>query len=473
MKNNILKFAKGAASSGTLTIIGVCIAVVVISLPIMAVSFSAMALWKSPETVPATSGSDISFDSDGTPTNQGDLMAICPALSTLNEKDSAKTIDENLASYTKWIGYINAAAKEKNAPAALLLAILWKEHGKTLPSPTGECAKGTDCIYPNNCEQKWCVSTADAYGPFQFQPGTWWDFGMTTAERQEMYNSGKLKDGERVKQTGPPISDKMFDPARAALAAATKVSHDIDASKSDSWKDKLKDAVEAYNADTVYFNDVYGAYVKLSSCIQSTAGVAGGDAPSSMSKAEKVVFYAQQEAKLLPGLNVKPPNGYHTDNGENKVKYMNMDINDTTTVVPGEAKKLGWCLAFVSWVYQKAGYDMRPTIFGGFSPVQGFFNDKHTWTSQASLASVAPRNLKNHIKKGDIIVMHSDASDSGFHAGIVENVTDNGDVQTIEGNVQAKIEGVTNSDVIGRRTYGINAKTKSGTLRIVGIASWD
>ena len=123
MRINIPQFAKGAAASSTLTIVGVCVGVVVLAVPIIAVSFSAMALWKSPETVPDVSGASTSYDSDGTPTGQGDLMVACPALNTLS--DSPAGTANTIANYPKWVGIINTATKGKSASAALL----WPYYG--------------------------------------------------------------------------------------------------------------------------------------------------------------------------------------------------------------------------------------------------------------------------------------------------------------------------------------------------------
>lgn len=449
MRINIPKFAQGAAASSTLTIVGVCLVVVVATVPIIAVSFSAMALWKSPESVPAMSGSDLSFDSDGAPTNLGSLAKDCPAAKTLSPT--------YLTNYNKWLPYINASVEGKSISPALVAAILYKENGKMFPDPiNGKCTNEP------NCDHKWYVSSANAYGPFQFQTGTWWDFGTTKEERQAAYDAKIVT--TLPKQDAKYIDTNVFDPARSAKAAANMLSHYFDKSEETTAKGKVRDAILAYNHSTAYANDVYEYYQTLSACIQSSFELSDVPPPG-LSQTEKILWWARHELKLIPSLSSKPPAGYHTASGENKVKYMNSDVNNSTSVVPGDWRDLGWCMAFVTWVYEKAGYDIRPRIFASLSEFEKIFDNEHTWTSQESLSTLDPKLLKNRILPGDIIIMRSGRAISGMHAGIVEFVDADGRIHTIEGNV--------GNDEIARRDYKLDQWVKgTDKKRIIGFGRW-
>jgi hypothetical protein len=457
MRINIPKFAKGAAASSTLTIVGVCLIVVVATVPIIAVSFSAMALWKSPETVPSNSQSSSGYDSDGTFTGQGNLVKDCPAVKSLGAT--------NLTNYNAWVKYINDGAQGTSAPSLLVLAVLWHENGDKFPNPTGVCTNETNCVHG------WYKSPEpyNAYGPFQFQNGTWWDQGMTKEERQAAYDSGKVT--IKPVQNGVPLSDSIFDPARAAKGAAAYLGASMDAETSSVLKDKIDAAIFTYNHSTTYQNIVYGYYEQFSACLDSGNGLADAP-PASLSQTEKVLWWARHELKLNPSLNAKPPAGFHTANGENKVKYMNYDVNNSTSVVPGNWQDLGWCVAFATWVYEKAGYDIRlPSDYASPIGLEKWFSDEtnnHTWISQASLATTNPKLLKNSILPGDIIIMYSGLpkSKSGMHAGIVESVDANGRIHTIEGNV--------GHDEIARRDYDINKWLGGDTSlkKIIGFARW-
>jgi len=459
MRINIPKFAEGAAASSTLTIVGVCLVIVVAAVPIIAVSFSAMALWKSPETIPTVSGSSPQYGESGASIVQGDLVTTCPILNTLS--NSPVGTGYTIANYPKWVSIINDAASGKSAPPALIMAILWHENGDYVPVLADKCTTGT------NCDHGWPISSANAYGPFQFQNGTWWRFGMTADEKKAAYDAGLVSDtvpALKLKQSGKWLNDKIFDPTRAAKGAADMESYYIDKSEQTTFKDKLMEAIGYYNNDTVYKNAVYSAYEKLSACQKSASGTADAP-PASLSLTEKVLWWARHEVALSPNLNSKPPFGYHTANSENKVKYMNRDVSNSTSVVPGDWRDLGWCVAFVTWVYEKAGYNIRTSIFASPVPAEKFFDDNHTWISQESLAATNPKLLKNSILPGDIIIMHSGASVSGMHAGIVESVDADGRIHTIEGNV--------GHDEVARRDYTINQWLGGGSSkRIIGFARW-
>jgi hypothetical protein len=503
MKFHIQKFTKGAASSGTLTIVGVCIAVVAIAVPMIAVSFSAMALWKSPETVPSISGSSLSYDSDGTPTGTGGLIKDCPAVKAMGAT--------NLANYNKWIGYINAGVAGTSAPASLVAAILSAgEHDGNFPDTASDCKAGANCI------KGWAVSTSYAYGPFQFINSTWWTYGMTPDERTALLNANgnighinwwnypltnaekkaieKAHPGVTVNDKKIPVSDTVFDNARAAKGTATYLGANMDNDSGPTYQDKIKAAITRYNPRLpAYLPRVYAAYEVLSTCLESPGGVGGDVPPAGLSKPELVLWWARHELTLNPSLKVPPPIGFHTANGENKVKYRNIDVNDVKSVI-GDSQ--GWCIAFVTWVYEKAGYDIRPTITAGFGTAKGKSGEAiaesldkglfagHEFISQASLSSVNPKNLKNSILPGDIIVMRSVASGSGFHAGIVEKVDDSGGISTIEGNVTGRIADVESTDFIARRPsrdrppstfnlpYTINQEISPGIKRIIGFGRW-
>lgn len=461
MRINIPKFAKGAAASSTLTIVGVCLIVVVAAVPIIAVSFSAMALWKSPESIPAGSGSGLSYDSNGTPMGSGNLVKNCPALNTLSTSSTgtAKTI----ANYPKWVDIINTAAEGKSASPALVMAILWHENGDYIPDTTGD----TDKCKKRKCDHNWPISSSNAYGPFQFLNNTWYGYGLTTSEKSALDTANV----DHHKGT-PAISDTMFDPARAAKGAAAYLGASMDAETSPVLRDKIEAAIFAYNHDkVVYVPAVYAAYEKFTTCLESPGGV-GDVPPAGQSKPELVVWWAQHEQKLNSSKSSKPPRGFHTENGENKVKYMNLDVNNVTSVAYGESKDLGWCMAFATWVYQKAGYnirDIKPSIFASPVGIRDWFSNKangHTFILQSELQNVAPKDLAKKILKGDIIIMRSNGSKSGYHAGIVTGVDAEGRIHTIEGNVGGE-------RISDRGVYGINQPLGGGpSLRIVGFARW-
>jgi len=444
MRINIPQFAKGAAASSTLTIVGVCIGVVVLAVPIIAVSFSAMALWKSPESVPSLADASLSYDASGTPQGLGDLVKDCPAVKALGA--------DNLANYNKWVPYINAGAQGTSASPALVTAILYAgEHGNSFPNPAGECTSGSNCVHG------WYKSPEpyNAYGPFQFQNGTWWDNGMTKEERQAAYDSGKVTD--RPIQNGVPLSDSIYDPGRAAKGAATYLGANMDHDDGPTLRDKIESAIFLYNHRDDYKAKVYSAYLVFAGCLTSSqvsSVVLTGD------KANDVVNIALHEASLLESKSVPPPLGYHTKNADNYVKYLNSDLNDTSS-----QNSAPWCAAFVNWVYRKAGYQMEFSASNDYL-ISFFSASDHTFLLNNEI-----KNPAKEILPGDVLIMNSNTSNSGYHAGIVTKVDPNGTIHTVEGNLGTSKN---NRDRVAIEDNHTLSQTINGTseLRIYGVGRW-
>lgn len=435
MKTNILKFSKAAVSTSALLGVGLGVLAIAIIVPAIAMSFTPMALWKSPETVPGVSPTSIAYDTEGTPSGQGNLIVNAPIIKELGA--------ENLKNYNAWVKIINEAVVGTSASPSLVLAILYKEHGKTFPPPTGECTAGKDCVEPKICNQQWCVSTSYAYGPFQFLNGTWWGYGMTTEEKTAITNANgkagntlwwdfpdyedkhaalvKAHPGMKINDPKTPVSDTVFDPVRAAKGAAKNLGANMDAHEG-TLSRKITMAITLYNSDPSYLTDVYSSYLKFASCLDSSGSVdepdLAGDMPS------KIVTIAKKELGLKGDPSIKPPDGYHTKNESNCVKYLNSSVNDVTTV-----NCKAWCAAFANWVYRKAGYDFPATASNG-EIINFFSKNGHTFKFRSEIVNAA-----RDIKAGDIILMNSESSSSGYHAGIVKEVSSTGVVTTIEGNL--------------------------------------
>ncbi|MEI7792429.1 MAG: CHAP domain-containing protein [Candidatus Berkelbacteria bacterium] len=460
MKINIAKSHKGAAATSTLLGIGMAVLVVAIAVPAIAMSFSPMALWKSPETVPGVSPSSVQYDADGTPTGQGSLVADAPVIKELGA--------ENLKNYNAWIKYINDGAAGTSASPALLLAILYEEHDRTFPDPAGECTDGSKCISPHKCEQKWCVSSSDAYGPFQFLNRTWSGYGLTPAELKVIKDANPnldLDDGSK------PISSTMFDPARAAKGAAAYVGANIDVHDGD-LATKIKMAITRYNASPTYISDVQGYYATFVSALDSAGS---GNEPALVGDLQsKIVQAAKYEATLSSAISDKPPKGYHTKNELNCVKYLNSSVNDTTS-----QNCAAWCAAFANWVYRKAGYDI-PASASNTMLIDYFSKNGHTFKFRSDIV-----NPYTDILKGDIIIMNSGTSNSGYHAGIVVDVTREGIITSVEGNLgKGTVDKVAERPHTMSETYkdckDYNSITKTSSNctsyvnvpRIYGVARW-
>jgi hypothetical protein len=97
-----------------------------------------------------------------------------------------------------------------------------------------------------------------------------------------------------------------------------------------------------------------------------------------------------------------------------------------------------WCAAFVTWVYNQAGYKMERT--GGPAEMAEIFQNGHIYFQLNN----NPRGYAP--QAGDAFWMRAD-NDSGFHVGIVEYVSGSA-VHTIEGNVTG--------DMVDQRTHQLS-----------------
>ena len=133
--------------------------------------------------------------------------------------------------------------------------------------------------------------------------------------------------------------------------------------------------------------------------------------------------------------------GYH-EIGDNYTKY-----NEWFGSLSGMGYNYAWCQTFVAWCANQAeiSTNLVPRVSGTISGMD-FFKNKGTWYN-------GPYYGTSYIpKKGDIIYFKSGSSSSGYHVGIVSDVSD-GTVYTIEGN---------SSDKVSTRSYSVSNSTIVG-----------
>lgn len=105
----------------------------------------------------------------------------------------------------------------------------------------------------------------------------------------------------------------------------------------------------------------------------------------------------------------------------------------------GGSRCYAWCAAFVTWVYNEAGFTMEKTA--GTHRMMDLFKNGHTYVVlEGSPGGTIPL-------PGDAFWMRSSAANSGYHVGIVERF-EGGRVYTIEGN--------TDDDKVLKREHNIN-----------------
>ncbi|MBQ8824726.1 MAG: CHAP domain-containing protein, partial [Ruminococcus sp.] len=121
--------------------------------------------------------------------------------------------------------------------------------------------------------------------------------------------------------------------------------------------------------------------------------------------------------------------GYHegslegTTNGSNNYTKYNVDLYK----IDGSYNYM-WCQSFVAWCAKQAGVpssEIKRTA--GTIDAMDFFKSKGTWKGR----DYTPQS-------GDIIYFYSSSSNSGYHVGIVSDVS-NGQINTIEGNYSNKV----------------------------------
>ena len=121
--------------------------------------------------------------------------------------------------------------------------------------------------------------------------------------------------------------------------------------------------------------------------------------------------------------------GYHegslegTTNGSNNYTKYNVDLYK----IDGSYNYM-WCQSFIAWCAKQAGVpssEIKRTA--GTIDAMDFFKSKGTWKGR----DYTPQS-------GDIIYFYSSSSNSGYHVGIVSDVS-NGQINTIEGNYSNKV----------------------------------
>ena len=123
--------------------------------------------------------------------------------------------------------------------------------------------------------------------------------------------------------------------------------------------------------------------------------------------------------------------------------------NDSSRIAQYRASTAGapgpgpWCAYFTSWAAREAGVPLGEQG-QGFGSVDAVYD----WAQRAGRAVPAGNGMPP--RPGDLIVWDE-------HIGVVESVTPDGRIQTIEGN---------SSDQVARRTYGADAGGAVGYVRL-------
>ena len=276
-------------------------------------------------------------------------------------------------------------AASSNIPPAMLAAVFSIEHGSVSSYRAGYTPTGPrNASWPEkdgdpNAITRWQTSSAGAEGPMQFTPGTWSQYG----------GGGNVQN----------ISSAMSGTARMMQANYN--------SNGGSAEEKLKKAIARYNPgagpwnNSWYVDKVWANYVKFN------CGVSGGIASGG-----SIVDIARSQ------IGVKESGGKDCGVGQYTGGHCEM-----------------WCADFVSWVYNKAGYNF--TRIAGARNLYNWFNKNQLGFPRGS-ATPQP---------GDVIYY------TEGHVGIVEFV-DGHTVHTIEGNVDHHPAGYNGS--VQRETHNLN-----------------
>ena len=148
-------------------------------------------------------------------------------------------------------------------------------------------------------------------------------------------------------------------------------------------------------------------------------GVPAGGTPAGRA----ALALAQQEV----GVAEQPPG---SNDGPRIAEY-----RQATAGAPGPG---AWCAYFVSWAARQAGAPL-----GDYGQGFGRVDDVWAWAQGAGRTTLQPQ-------PGDLVVWDE-------HIGIVESVTPDGGITTVEGN---------SSDAVSRRTYGADHGGAVGFVRI-------
>jgi hypothetical protein len=138
---------------------------------------------------------------------------------------------------------ISAAANKADIPAALLAGIFYEENGGNFPDPPPPYGHGS----------AWPVSSANAQGPFQFEPGTWQQYGLDG-------------NGDGKKDIND-LTDAAFGAANYLAASGAKGKSDVAS---------LTKAIFAYNHAQFYVNAVLGYFNKFGGASSSSGGGSTG-----------------------------------------------------------------------------------------------------------------------------------------------------------------------------------------------------
>jgi len=166
------------------------------------------------------------------------------------------------------------------------------------------------------------------------------------------------------------------------------------------------------------------AFASMLSGAQGVGGVAGAQGGTAGAKIVAAVQAEVGQKEMPPGSNDSPRIAQY---------------REATAGAPGPGP---WCAYFTSWAAQQAGVPL-----GNDGQGFGRVDDVYAWAQSAGKAIPAGSGTP---QPGDLIVWDE-------HIGVVESVTPDGKIQTIEGN---------SSDQVARRTYGADGGGAIGFVRL-------
>jgi hypothetical protein len=166
------------------------------------------------------------------------------------------------------------------------------------------------------------------------------------------------------------------------------------------------------------------AFASMLSGAQGVGGVAGAQGGAAGAQIVAAVQAEVGQKEMPPGSNDSPRIAQY---------------REATAGAPGPGP---WCAYFTSWAAQQAGVPL-----GNNGQGFGRVDDVYAWAQSAGKAIPAGSGTP---QPGDLIVWDE-------HIGVVESVTPDGKIQTIEGN---------SSDQVARRTYGADGGGAVGFVRL-------
>ncbi|MFA7252942.1 MAG: CHAP domain-containing protein [Patescibacteria group bacterium] len=299
------------------------------------------------------------------------------------------------------------AAKEAGIHPAMLAAIYWKENGRQWKPMGSDFA----CVV-NGC------------GPFQLDSASREAYGLSKEDAKDFAKSVGPA-AKIIKNKAESLGITNFSDVHAIQAVALAYNRGANVAKlwvADGYP-MSADKIKEYQDQSNYGSKIYPLWSKQGITAIRGAQIALDylqDVGKTFTElAEGCTINGQltvgnqtgnEIVKLATDELAAGKKGYKTG-GANCVKY-----------VPGKGCAQ-WCTYFVSWILAQVYNDPEVAKIGRTLNLRDYFIKNHTWFKPKSLSE---------IQAGDVFMVPSRASDSGYHVGFVVTPVD---LVTIEGNV--------------------------------------